>query len=192
MNHWQKLGLPVALGICAAFLNWQSISRKLEPRVYVATKANVKPGEMLTKESLTPINLSYASEVSLENTLVPWSKVTSLIGRYAQRNLPASTPLTQFDIAEANMSEKADSEDEIEVRMTANERQNSLFFVNDWVNTRNEEGVPLDGCRVLSVTRCKEDYCVRLAVNADQLRKFNSRTQPDSQLRIYGRAGLQK
>lgn len=192
MNHWQKLGLPIALGLCAAYLNWQSVIRVLEPRDYVAVNDNIQPGELLTQEMLTPISISHTSNVGLEKALVPWSQHAALVGRYAQRPIKSNAPLTQFDVAEANVAEKADYEDVVEVRMTLNERKNTLIFVNDRVNMRNETGDQLNGCRVLSISRGKDDYCVRLAVVADQLRKFRSRGRSDFRLQICGRTSLTK
>jgi len=186
MNHWQKLGLPVALGICAAYLNWQSVSRKLEPRDYVAAKENIAPGTILTQDSFHRVSISHTAQVGLENTLVPWSQVDTLKSRFAQRTILAKSPLTQFDICEANVSEKLDNEDEFEVKMTVGEKENRLIFVNDRVNTRSESGDELNGCRVLSVARNKDDYSIRLAVNVVIKREFTTLGNSIEGLKIYG------
>jgi len=187
MNHWQKLGLPVALGICAAYLNWQSVSSKLEPRDYVAVSEDIDPGKILTKESLIRVSISSSSPAALDITLVPWSQVDALTNRYAHRKLLAKSPLTQFDIAEVNLAEKEDSEDEISVTMSVSEKESRLIFVNDWVNTRDQSGKELNGCRVLSIIRGKDNYIIQLAVDAARLRKFNPAWKSDSTFTIYGR-----
>lgn len=187
MNHWQRLGLPVALGICAAFLNWRSVSRQLTPRDYVAAKSNITAGEKLGQESFTRVSISHSTNAELEQALVPWNKVSALVGRFALRSIASGAPLTQFDICEANVATRNGEEDEIELRMSFGERENSALFVNDLVDLRYQGVRALFGCRILSIVRDKEDYQIRLAVDPNQLRILERRSDfSPRDLRIFG------
>lgn len=191
MNHWQKLGLPVALGICAAFLNWQSVSSKLTPRDYVAAKAQIMPGEKLNADSFMKISISHSAGASLEESLVPWSRVDSLYGRYAQREIQARNPLTQFDVCSANVAQMSDEESELEVHMSVSERENRALFVNDLVDLRYQGVRVLVGCRVLSIIRDKEDYRIRLATSPSQQRILEKRADFNPKdLKIYGHTAV--
>ena len=184
MNHWQKLGLPVALGICAAYLNWQSVSSKLEPRDYVAAKAGVKAGEKLTKESFTPISISHSSQVGLENTLVPWSQVDAIMIRYAQRNIPANSPLTQFDIFDGNTGVIKNGERTTTVELKSTEFEASLVFVNDWVSVSDQFGLELTRCRIIFITHGDKETSVCIASENVKVQKFEQGRSSESRFQI--------
>lgn len=187
MNHWQKLGLPVALGICAAYFNWQSVSRKLTPHEFVAVKNSVKAGDKLSADSFKKVSISHSAGVDLGKTLVSWSKVDALVNRFAERGVEAGTLMTQFDIAQKNVSETPENQDELEVRMSSSERESSAYFVNDTVDVRHLRERALEGCRILSIIRDKEDYRVIIAADRIQLQNLEGRRDFDRrQLRIYG------
>ncbi|MDZ4851936.1 MAG: hypothetical protein SGI77_21820 [Pirellulaceae bacterium] len=184
MNHWQKLGLPVALGICAAYLNWNSVTSKLEPRDYVAAKADVKPGEKLTRESFTRVSISHTSQVGLENTLVPWSQVDAITIRYAQRNIPAKSPLTQFDIFDGNTGVVKTGERATTVTLKSTEFTASFVFVNDWVNVSDQFGLELMRCRIISITRGDKETSVCMAGEKIKVRKFELGRNSESRFQI--------
>ncbi len=153
----------------------------------MAAKTSIAAGEKLSEQSFKKVSISHTSNVGLEQALVPWSKVSTLIGRYAQRELTSGAPLTQFDICEANVATKSDDEDEIELRMSLGERENSAIFVNDLVDVRYQGVRALYGCRVLSIVRDKEDYRIRVAVAPAQLRVLERRSDfAPRDLKIFG------
>ena len=174
MNHWQKLGLPVALGICAAFLNWQSISRKLKPQEYVAVKEAIEPGKKFSKDSFYPVSISHTGNKSLANTLIPWDKVSGLVGKYPQRYLGKDSLITHFDLFEANVVPKRDNEVEVKIRLSDEVRQSLPIFVNDSVDLQHNGRNRLTKCRVLSIAREKENYCVRVGAPTAQYDSFVS------------------
>ena len=164
MNHWQKLGLPVALGFCAAFLNWQSISRKLEPREYVAVESDVKAGQILGPNSFKKVSISHTASVDLQSALIPWSKKDALLNRFAQRTVHKNSLLTQFDIYEQNVAVwDKDKEDVLIIK----QKDRPPYFINDIVVVRDAEGRNVDGFRVLSISPTKEAFNVRLAINSE-------------------------
>lgn len=165
MNHWQKLGLPVALGICAAFLNWQSVSRKLEPRSYVAVSEKIEAGQLLGERSLKKVIISHTASVDLQNALIPWSKKEALVNRFAQRSIAVGTLLTQFDVYDSNVAMKAETEDFLYVH----QKSTPSYFVNDLVTVRDEEGDTAEGCRILSISSVKDGCNIRLAIDAKRL-----------------------
>ena len=145
LNHWQRLGLPAALGICAGFLNWVTVSSKLEPRGYVGTKQNLLPGQAIRlEEHLKEIEFSHSPESNLEQTLIPWSKAYLLENRIVQRDMSAGSLLTQYDLA-------------TEVCIKASTKKGSSFSVGDLVNVHKlgeknsvDKSPFLFACRVLS------------------------------------------
>jgi len=169
MNHWQKLGMPVALGICAAFLNWQSISRKLEPREYVGVNKEINAGEMVGNDALVKVTVSHSAGVELRNALVEWSRKDSLIGRFAQRSIKKNNLFTQFDLFEANILKP--EKNEITELVAYNEPPH--FFVGDLVNVLDGNGRTIEGWRVLSIVQKKPEgkgcFEVKLAIDESRL-----------------------
>lgn len=180
LSQWQNLGLPVALGICAAFLNWMAVSRKLEPRFYAAAKNEVAPGKKIQLVDLTKVTISYDSTSNLNQTLVPWDKVNALVGSYAQRRIPAGCLLTQHDLPEANVASKAIDEELIKLTLTKSDRMVLPVFVNDKVDLRYKGRVVIAEGRVLSVSRGNEEagkdetYSFCIGVKAAQYQAYES------------------
>lgn len=165
MNHWQKLGLPVALGICAAFLNWQSVSRKLEPREYAGVSKGIMAGEKFGKDDFVRIIVSHTAGAEVQGALVDWSKKDSLLERFAQRSIKKGALITQFDLYEANIAKPEESE---AIKPVAHDELPD-FFINDLVSVRDGKGRTVDGWRVLSIVQKKAEgkgcYEVKLAID---------------------------
>lgn len=181
-TQWQKLGLPVALGICAAFLNWTAVSRKLEPRAYVAVTGKVTAGTKLKLEDLKRAVISHDSTGSLDQTLIPWDKSHVLVGSYAQRDLAGGCLLTQFDLLEANVLPRASNEEVIHVKLEESERTELPVFVGDLVDLRLHGRKIVSGARVLSIVREDKRFACRVGVPLSQLANIRSDDRPNLKL----------
>ncbi len=190
MNHWQKLGLPVGLGLCAAFLNWSSVRSKLEPKLFVAVASEAPAGSLLGTPAgakLIPVSISYCSNTDLKNVLIPWESVNAVNGRYCDRNIAAGGLVTQYDIRERNVVPlDTNREEEFTLQMTLNERDAGAYYVNDYVNVRHKRNKCLTHCRILSIVREKEGYRVTLGVNPHQLQSLERTGYVPSELHLAG------
>ena len=154
INHWQRLGLPVALGICAAFLNWSAVSSKLEPRAYVAAKNDLVPGKPIQLTDLEMVKVSYSSTSNLDQTLIPWDKAPAIVGNYAQRPISGGSLLTPNDLLETNIAYRSADEEVIEVKQSKGDKP---VFVNNRVDVLCGSVTVISGGRVLSIARGKDE-----------------------------------
>lgn len=191
LTQWQKLGLPVALGICAAFLNWTAVSRKLKPRTYVAATNELAGDKLIQETDLKEVTVSYDSTSNLDQTLVPWEKRQSLVGNYPQRRISKDCLLTQYDLPEDNVSRKSNDEEVIKLKITKSDRLVLAIFVNDVVDLRHKGRVVVAAGRVLSIARGKgkeendETYDVSIGLKSTQFQTYESLSEPvKSQIKL--------
>jgi hypothetical protein len=159
-HHWKNLALPVALGIGAAYFNWVTVSNKLEPQAFVAMAKDIKPGDVFTEDSLARVDIASSHGSNLEATLIPWSRASALIGsdKFAQRSITKGELLTRCDSFEANVAKKAAVENSvIAITLSPDERSSLPVFVNDLVDIRQDGEAIVKGCRVLAISRMKEE-----------------------------------
>ncbi len=166
-----KTKSAVALGLCAAYLNWQSVSRKLEPRDYVAVNREIKAGEPLGAKTLKKVTISHTGSIDLRTALVPWDQKEALINRFMQRTVGKDCLLTQFDIYEKNIAAKRDTEEYLYVQ----QRTAPTYFVNDLVDVRDDQGHLIPACRILSISPIKEGYDIRLAIDSKRLQALKNK-----------------
>ncbi len=180
INHWQRLGLPVALGICAAFLNWSAVSSKLEPRAFVAAKNDLVPGKPIQLTDLEMVKVSYSSTSNLDQTLIPWGKAPAIVGNYLQRPISGGCLLTPNDLPETNIAYRSADEEVIEVKQSKGDKP---VFVNDIVDLRLKGVTAISGGRVLSITRGKDESgkerVICLGVSAEGLQAYDRLSEAD-------------
>ena len=192
MNHWQKIALPAALGLCAAALNWQSINSKLTPHVYASLTKNVQAGQTFCESEkevdalFTPVYLRHDGSESLDASLIPWDMRHQLVGRFSERDIKANTLLTRFDLREMNI---ADPKDEITilVEMDQDTRKGMGLYVNDLVDVTYPDEEEFKQCRILSI-RNKEKGGCQLTVGVSKMQRAKNKKLPTGKPSITGHA----
>ncbi|TWU05314.1 hypothetical protein CA54_60020 [Symmachiella macrocystis] len=88
MNHLTKLALPVGLGLVAAFLNYKTVSARIQPQYFVRVSEDLQAGESFSGDNLTKVSLQ-GERSDLSKTFVPWKERAVLYQRPVPRNLQA-------------------------------------------------------------------------------------------------------
>lgn len=96
MNHWKQLGIPVAIGLVAAVLNWYSVSSKLQPLPYVGVSEHVNPGDAISKDML--VRLEINGDPGLAQAALPWDQRAILFGWRATRRLQKGSLILRRDV----------------------------------------------------------------------------------------------
>ncbi|MEZ6088842.1 MAG: SAF domain-containing protein [Pirellulaceae bacterium] len=89
MSHTSKLLIAVGLGALAAVLNFMSISQKQKPVKFATVSKAVKQGEQITTDLLTSVEVPAHFAQSLQKSVVPFSEMAVLSGKYANRDIEA-------------------------------------------------------------------------------------------------------
>lgn len=96
MDHWKQLGVPVALGLVAAALNWYSVSSKIQPKSYVGVNQHVNPGDKITKQMLTKLEIN--GDHGLTRAALPWEQRSILFDWHATRRLQRGSLILRRDV----------------------------------------------------------------------------------------------
>jgi len=96
MDHWKQLGLPVALGLLAAALNWYSVSSKLQPTAFVGVNQHVSPGDTITRQMLTKLEIN--GDHGLAQAALPWEQRSILLEWRATRRLQKGSLVLRRDV----------------------------------------------------------------------------------------------
>ena len=89
MSHTSKLLIAVGLGVLAAALNYMSISQRQKPVKFVTVNKAVKQGDQITTDLLTSVEVPAHFAQSLQKSVVPFSEMAVLSGKYASRDIEA-------------------------------------------------------------------------------------------------------
>ena len=84
--NWQKLLIPIVLGVVAAGLNYAALNNQTISASFLVLKENVKAGQLLEPDLLERIELPGNLE-SLSRTAVPYNMRQVLDGRPVSRDL---------------------------------------------------------------------------------------------------------
>lgn len=85
MKLWTKLGLPLALGMLAAAMNWAATTSKLAPYACVRLASDVEFGEPLRQDMFERVEIS-GDLLNLPDTFVPWRERSLLYGYPSPRS----------------------------------------------------------------------------------------------------------
>jgi hypothetical protein len=96
MDHWKQLGLPVALGLVAAALNWYSVSSKVQPTAYVSVNQHVEPGDTITEHMLTKLEIT--GDHGMSRAAYPWEQRSMLFRWRATRRLQKGSVVLRRDV----------------------------------------------------------------------------------------------
>lgn len=86
MNHWMRLGIPLALGAVAGVMNWSSNISRIAPLDCVRVDSDLPRGEKFSEGNLVRIEIS-GDLKRLPDTAVPWDDRAVLYGRPTPRDL---------------------------------------------------------------------------------------------------------
>jgi hypothetical protein len=98
MNHLVKLMLAVVVGIVAAGINWIYLASQATPSTFVACKEDIKRGEPITLDLLTPVGVP-GDLAELRKSLIPFDERQILDGQLATRDYRTGDVIFHRDLA---------------------------------------------------------------------------------------------
>jgi hypothetical protein len=101
MSNVVKLSLAVGLALAAAALNAVWLSAEKNPPTFVAAGADMKPGQVITAESLTAVPVP-GDAAHLNKSLIPFTSRSTLIGLKTSRGYVQGDMFFQSDIKPPN------------------------------------------------------------------------------------------
>lgn len=119
MNHWQKMSIPIAIGVIAGGLNYVSLMAKTAPKDFVAVARDINKDETLQSGDfkLVPITVDNAD---LSKAAIPWAAAKMLVGSRASRSLKRNQVLLHSDLRPVALA-PPDGLKEFTVKLTTEE-----------------------------------------------------------------------
>lgn len=153
MNHWQRLSLPLTLGLGAAALNWWSVTSVLEPHQYVTPTRDIAAGEQIREDDVSPLLLRH-DRVDLSAVFFSWNERDLVHNGTASRDLRRGIPVAVGDVVSDPMGRLQDGETAVTIASTFK----ATFFEGDVLEVRTsdrEAGIP---CRVLGIAPADQEH----------------------------------